>query len=234
MTGGAGFIGSALVRHARPRERPSVVNLDKLTYAANLAIVAEVDGDAADTDSSTPTSATRRRSPSASSTSIGRRGHASGRREPCRPLDRRSAASSSRPMSSAPPRCCRPRCRILARACGRRTRRASASTMSRPTRCTAHSASRTVHRGDALRPNLALFGEQGGADHLVRAWHETYGLPVVITNCSNNYGPYQFPGKADPADDHQRARGEAAAGLRPRRERPRLAVRRGSCAGAVD
>ena len=36
-------------------------------------------------------------------------------------------------------------------------------------------------------------------DHLVRAWHETYGLPIVVTNCSNNYGPYHFPEKADPS-----------------------------------
>ena len=36
------------------------------------------------------------------------------------------------------------------------------------------------------------------SDHLVRAWHETYGLPVVLTNCSNNYGPYHFPEKLIP------------------------------------
>jgi len=36
---------------------------------------------------------------------------------------------------------------------------------------------------------------KAAADHLVRAWHHTYGLPVLTTNCSNNYGPYQFPEK---------------------------------------
>ncbi len=36
------------------------------------------------------------------------------------------------------------------------------------------------------------------ADHLVRSWHRTYGLPVLISNCSNNYGPYQFPEKLIP------------------------------------
>ncbi|NLZ30005.1 MAG: NAD-dependent epimerase/dehydratase family protein, partial [Methanomicrobiales archaeon] len=39
---------------------------------------------------------------------------------------------------------------------------------------------------------------KASADHLVRAWHRTYGLPVVVTNCSNNYGPYQFPEKLIP------------------------------------
>jgi dTDP-glucose 4,6-dehydratase len=48
-------------------------------------------------------------------------------------------------------------------------------------------------------PAQPLFGVQGGqSDHLVRAWHETYGLPVVLTNCSNNYGPYHFPEKLIP------------------------------------
>ena len=36
------------------------------------------------------------------------------------------------------------------------------------------------------------------SDHLVRAWHHSYGLPIIITNCSNNYGPYQFPEKLIP------------------------------------
>ena len=39
---------------------------------------------------------------------------------------------------------------------------------------------------------------KAASDHLVRAWHETYGLPVVLTNCSNNYGPYHFPEKLIP------------------------------------
>jgi dTDP-glucose 4,6-dehydratase len=47
-------------------------------------------------------------------------------------------------------------------------------------------------------PRLAVLGEQGGVDHLVRAWHHTYGLPGWSPNCSNNYGPYQFPEKLIP------------------------------------
>ena len=39
---------------------------------------------------------------------------------------------------------------------------------------------------------------QASSDHLVRAWHRTYGLPVLVTNCSNNYGPYHFPEKLIP------------------------------------
>lgn len=47
-------------------------------------------------------------------------------------------------------------------------------------------------------PNSPYSASKAGSDHLVRAWHHTYGLPVVTTNCSNNYGPYQFPEKLIP------------------------------------
>ncbi len=47
-------------------------------------------------------------------------------------------------------------------------------------------------------PNSPYSASKAGSDHLVRAWHETYGLPTVMTNCSNNYGPYHFPEKLIP------------------------------------
>ena len=47
-------------------------------------------------------------------------------------------------------------------------------------------------------PRSPYSASKASSDHLVRAWHETYGLPVVISNCSNNYGPYQFPEKLIP------------------------------------
>jgi dTDP-glucose 4,6-dehydratase len=50
----------------------------------------------------------------------------------------------------------------------------------------------------AYSPNSPYAASKAGADHLVRAWHETYALPVLLTNCSNNYGPYQFPEKLIP------------------------------------
>ncbi len=48
------------------------------------------------------------------------------------------------------------------------------------------------------RPNSPYSASKAASDHLVRAWHETYGLPVVMSNCSNNYGPYHFPEKLIP------------------------------------
>ncbi|SOE52611.1 dTDP-glucose 4,6-dehydratase [Orrella dioscoreae] len=48
------------------------------------------------------------------------------------------------------------------------------------------------------QPNSPYSATKAASDHLVRAWHHTYGLPTLITNCSNNYGPYQFPEKLIP------------------------------------
>lgn len=50
----------------------------------------------------------------------------------------------------------------------------------------------------AYAPNSPYSASKASSDHLVRAWHHTYGLPVVTTNCSNNYGPFQFPEKLIP------------------------------------
>jgi dTDP-glucose 4,6-dehydratase len=50
----------------------------------------------------------------------------------------------------------------------------------------------------SYQPNSPYSASKAGSDHLVRAWHHTYGLPIVMTNCSNNYGPYHFPEKLIP------------------------------------
>ena len=50
----------------------------------------------------------------------------------------------------------------------------------------------------AYDPRSPYSASKAGSDHLVRAWHHTYGLPVLVTNCSNNYGPYHFPEKLIP------------------------------------
>ncbi len=52
--------------------------------------------------------------------------------------------------------------------------------------------------GNPYEPNSPYAASKAASDHLVRAWHHTYGLPVLATNCSNNYGPYHFPEKLIP------------------------------------
>jgi dTDP-glucose 4,6-dehydratase len=60
----------------------------------------------------------------------------------------------------------------------------------------------------AYRPNSPYAASKAASDHLVRAYHHTYGLPTLTTNCSNNYGPYQFPEKLIPLMIYNALRGE--------------------------
>ena len=86
-------------------------------------------------------------------------------------------------------------------------------------------------------PNSPYSASKASSDMLVRAYHHTYGLPTVITNCSNNYGPYQFPGEAHPGGDSKRAGAQTGARLWRRHERARLALRarpRGSAVAGAD
>ncbi len=72
----------------------------------------------------------------------------------------------------------------------------------------------SLHRGVAVPAPDPVQRVEGGADHAVRAYAETYGLAVTITNCCNNYGPYQFPEKVIPLFTTQRARRQLAPALR--------------------
>jgi dTDP-glucose 4,6-dehydratase len=61
---------------------------------------------------------------------------------------------------------------------------------------------------NAYEPNSPYSASKAASDHLVRAWHHTYGLPVLTTNCSNNYGPYHFPEKLIPLVIHHALAGK--------------------------
>jgi len=64
------------------------------------------------------------------------------------------------------------------------------------------------HEESPYRPNSPYSASKAASDHLVRAFHHTYGLPTLTTNCSNNYGPYQFPEKLIPLMIHKALIGE--------------------------
>ena len=57
---------------------------------------------------------------------------------------------------------------------------------------------RSALEEDAYRPNSPYSASKAASDHMARAWHVTYGLPVIVTNCTNNYGPWQYPEKLIP------------------------------------
>ena len=144
-----------------------------------------------------------------------------------RSLDHGPATRSSTPTSSARSRCWRRREPIW-QALPAARRDASAFCTCRPTRFTAPWTTRARSSRDTLRSEFALFRLQGGVATISsRAWARTYGFPALISNCSNNYGPYHFPEKLIPLIILNALAGQAAAGLRRRRQRARLALCRG-------
>ena len=169
--------------------------LDKLTYAGNLESLADVardprfafvQADIADRE------AVRALLPRRTA----RRGRQLRRRDPRRSLDRR-AARFVRTNVVGHLRAARGGAAL--RCASGRAARASASCTSRPTRSTARSApTGAFSETTPYAPNSPYSASKAGRRPLVRAYHETYGLPVLITNCSNNYGPYQFPEKLIP------------------------------------
>ena len=193
VTGGAGFIGSAVVRQAI-RDGHEVVNLDALTYAANLANVAPVDNapgyafvkaDITDRDSIDAILA--RHKPDAIM-------HLAAESHVDRSIDGPAAFIATNITGTYT---------LLDAA------RAYWNAQGRPSTFRFHHVSTDEVYGSLgddgqftedtpYDPRSPYSASKAASDHLARAWHETYDLPVVITNCSNNYGPYHFPEKLIP------------------------------------
>ena len=76
------------------------------------------------------------------------------------------------------------------------------------------------HETTPYDPSSPYSASKAASDHLAKAWHRTYGLPVVVSNCSNNYGPYHFPEKLIPLTILNALQGRALAGLWQGREHP--------------
>lgn len=193
VTGGAGFIGSAVVRHAI-RAGHKVVNLDKLTYAGSLSNVAEVSGspnyafEQADIcDRKAIDAILARHRPDAIM-------HLAAESHVDRSIDGPAAFMETNIMGTYT---------MLEAA------RAYWTAEGRPEGFRFHHISTDEVFGSLgpsgkftedtpYDPRSPYSASKASSDHLVRAWHETYGLPVVLTNCSNNYGPYHFPEKLIP------------------------------------
>ncbi|MDI3337072.1 dTDP-glucose 4,6-dehydratase [Defluviimonas aestuarii] len=193
VTGGAGFIGSAVVRHA-VRTGHSVVNLDKLTYAGSLTNVAEVadsphyafeQADICDRRRLDRIFATHR--PDAVM-------HLAAESHVDRSIDGPAAFIETNITGTYT---------MLEAA------RAYWAAEGKPDSFRFHHISTDEVFGSLgptgkftedtpYDPRSPYSASKASSDHLVQAWHETYGLPVVLTNCSNNYGPYHFPEKLIP------------------------------------
>ena len=91
---------------------------------------------------------------------------------------------------------------------------------------------RPFQRNHSYAPRSPYSASKAASDHLVRSWHHTYGLPVLITNCSNNYGPYHFPEKLIPLTIINGLEGIELPVYGNGAQCARLALCRGSCPGA--
>lgn len=197
ITGGAGFIGSAVIRHIINHTEHHVLNIDKLTYAGNLESLAEIEKnpryffESLDIcNTAAIESAFNRFQPNLVM-------HLAAESHVDRSIDGPANFISTNIVGTY-----------------------SLLEVARKYWHTLNEADKALFRfhhistdevyGDLDNTN-ALFTEstpyapsspysasKASSDHLVRAWHRTYGLPIIVTNCSNNYGPYHFPEKLIP------------------------------------
>ena len=196
VTGGAGFIGGCFVRQWLSSENAKVVNLDKLTYAGNLDSLASVaddpnhvfvHGDIGDAD--LVARLLREHRPSAI-INFAAESH----------VDRSIDGSAEFVNTNVLGTCC-----LLD----------AALAYFKDLSGDEQSSFRFVHistdevygslgptgkftEDSPYAPNSPYSASKAASDHFVRAYHHTHGLPAIITNCSNNYGPYQFPEKLVP------------------------------------
>src|SRR5882724_9360302 len=196
VTGGAGFIGSAVVRHLLDETEAFVVNIDKLTYASSLDSIPQASGHP------------RYRFAQAD---IGDGPTLRLLFEQHRPRYVMNLAAESHVDRSIDG----PGAFIQTNIVGTFTLLQETLRYWRALEPAERTAFRLLHistdevygslgaeglftESTAYAPNSPYSASKASSDHLVRAWHETYGLPTLVTNFSNNYGPYHFPEKLIP------------------------------------
>jgi len=205
VTGGAGFIGANLVHHLAAEGRYAVVNVDKLTYAGNLQSLAGLTGAQGHTfvqadicNGSALAKIFDRYQPDAVL-------HLAAESHVDRSIDGPAVFVETNVVGTMT------LLEVARDYCDARF----GGAMDAAARPLADGGFRFVHvstdevfgslgsRGQfressRYRPNSPYAASKAAGDHLARAWAQTYGLPVITTNCSNNYGPYQFPEKFVP------------------------------------
>ncbi|MBV9932651.1 MAG: dTDP-glucose 4,6-dehydratase [Alphaproteobacteria bacterium] len=197
VTGGAGFIGSAVCRHLIGRGDTRVVNLDKLTYAGNLASLADIEASPdyrfvhADIGDSAAVSALLAEERPDAIMHLAAESHVD------RSIDGPGDFIETNIVGTF---------RLLQAALGYW----QALDGDKKDRFRFHHISTDEVFGDLpfdsgifteetpYDPSSPYSASKAASDHLVRAWQHTYDLPAVLSNCSNNYGPYHFPEKLIP------------------------------------
>lgn len=201
VTGGAGFIGSAVVRHLISATDTTVINVDKLTYAGNLESLNTVrdakrhmfyQADIVDRD--TMRDIVRQHRPQAilhlaAESHVDRSIDAPRDFLDTNILGTYTLLETAREFWSSLPE---------AEQRTFRFHHVSTDEVYGSLPETGYFLETTPYR-----PNSPYSASKAASDHLVRAWHKTYGLPTLISNCSNNYGPYQYPEKLIPLVIHK-------------------------------
>jgi dTDP-glucose 4,6-dehydratase len=197
VTGGCGFIGSAVVRHLVRSGRTEVLNIDKLTYAGDLASVSEAAG------------SPRYRLCTADVCDGKTVGEEFESFQPDWVIHLAAESHVDRSIDA-------PAAFVQTNVVGTFTLLEAAlrywqqlPDARKPSFRFLHVSTDEVYgslplgggaftEDSAYAPNSPYAASKAAADHLARAWHRTYGLPVMISNCSNNFGPFQFPEKLIP------------------------------------
>jgi dTDP-glucose 4,6-dehydratase len=197
ITGGAGFIGSAVVRHIIENTNESVINVDCLTYAGNVESLSTIDNSeryhfvqADICDAQAMADVFEKFKPTAVM-------HLAAESHVDRSIDGPSDFMQTNIIGTFT---------LLEAARSYWSRLAD----DKKTAFRFHHISTDEVYGDlegtddlfteetSYEPSSPYSASKASSDHLVRAWNRTYGLPVIVTNCSNNYGPYHFPEKLIP------------------------------------
>lgn len=197
VTGGAGFIGSATIRHLIKHTSSQVVNVDCLTYAANLESLAEVAASEHYSlercnicDKRSLEEVFRDHQPDAV-VHLAAESHVDRSIDGPEAFVQTNVVGTGRLLQAATeywntlPNAKRTKFRLL---------HVSTDEVFGDLAANAEPFCETT----PYAPSSPYAATKAASDHLARAWYRTYGLPVLITNCSNNYGPYQFPEKLIP------------------------------------
>lgn len=197
VTGGAGFIGSALIRHLLSNTEHHVLNIDKLTYAGNLESLLQVSDNPRYTflrtdiaDSDTVNAALQRFQPDAIM-------HLAAESHVDRSIDgpaefiQTNIVGTYALLESA-------RAYWMGLDAERKAAFRFHHISTDEVYGDLHGVDDLFTETTPYAPSSPYSASKAASDHLVRAWNRTYGLPVLLTNCSNNYGPYHFPEKLIP------------------------------------
>lgn len=197
VTGGAGFIGSAVIRHIIKNTENTVLNVDKLTYAGNLESLAEIDQNPRYQFAQVDICDAEKLTQAFADFQPDLIMHLAAESHVDRSIEGPSAFINTNIVGTYT---------ILEAA---RQYWQSLDDVKKATFRFHHISTDEVY-GDldgtddlftettSYAPSSPYSASKASSDHLVRAWHRTYDFPVIVTNCSNNYGPYHFPEKLIP------------------------------------